>query len=352
MNDKIKGALVGAAAGDAMASATDGKSYGEIVDLYGGPVRDFIKPDRDTFSGDREAAQFTDAFSIPYFLIKGIIENGGRIDRQLGVDTLRAWGGSEYFRFAGMTTKKVVNALNETTTNDMWAYSGHLGNKLFKGHYYALSSNGSACKAFPLGLINPENPERAIKDAIEITMTSHDDPLSLSGAGAVAAAVAECFSPNATVFSVVQTAIRAADEAKAIGDKTDDIWDYPGPSTARRLEYAQQIAVKFGKNAATELKDIIGCGPEVAETVPTALGLVIAHKEEPLEAFFDAVNLGDETCALAAVTGAIIGALHGSGIFPESWERVINEANGTDLGETAEDLTAIAEQRMKDAHCV
>lgn len=343
MNDKIYGALLGAAAGDAMASATDGKSYGEIIDIYGSDVRDFIKPDKDTFSGDRDAAQFTDAFSIPYYLCRGLIDNGGEASIELGRDILKKWGQSEYFRFAGMTTKKVVNSLNEAETNDLWAYSGHLGNKLFKGHYYALSSNGSACKAFVLGLINPGNVEGAIRDCVEITMSSHDDPLSISGASAVAGAVAECFNENADVFSVVQAALDSAEKGKQIGDKRDDVWDYPGPSTARRLEYAQQIAVKFpGKEAASELRDIIGCGPEVAETVPLALGLIIARKDNPVEALYDAVNIGDETCALATVTGAILGALYGSDIFPKYWEGIINNSNGINISETAEEIDRIA----------
>ena len=342
MNDKIYGALLGAAAGDAMASATDGKSYGEIIDIYGKDVRDFIKPDENTFSGDRAKAQFTDAFSIPYYLCEELISNGGKASIELGRNALRKWGKSEYFRFAGMTTKKVVNALNDSETTDLWAYSGHLGNKLFKGHYYALSSNGSACKAFVSGLAHPGDTDGAIRDCVEITMSSHDDPLSISGACAIAAAVAECFNEDASIFGVVQTAIEAAEEGKAIGESRPDVWDYPGPSTARRLEYAQQIALKYkSADAAGELRDIIGCGPEVAETVPVALGLFIARRNEPIEALYDAVNIGDETCAMATVTGALLGAFYGSSIFPTEWEQIINDANGISITGLAEKFSGL-----------
>ena len=343
MNDKILGALVGAAAGDAMASATDGKSYNEIQNLYGSEIRDFVKPHPDTFSGDRERAQFTDAFSIPCYLICGLIENGGKANTELGCDILRKWGRSEYFRFAGMTTRKAVCALLESQNNDSWGYLGNLGNKLYKGHYYALSSNGSACKAFPVGLLNAGNVEAAIHDAIEITMSSHDDALSLSGASAVAAATAACFCDKASVFSITQAALHGAEEGKHQGDMRGDARDYPGPSTARRLEYAQQIGLKYmdSNEVAVELRDVIGCGPEVAETVPTAFGLLIARKNNPLEALYDAVNIGDETCALATVVGALTGALYGSKVFPSEWNETINEANRIDLDKLAEQLGAL-----------
>ena len=43
------------------------------------------------------------------------------------------WGKSEWFApFAGMTTRKVINRLNEVHSMGAWDYAGHLGNKLLK----------------------------------------------------------------------------------------------------------------------------------------------------------------------------------------------------------------------------
>ena len=350
MNDKILGALIGAAAGDAMASATDGRSHGEILEVYGEEVRDFKRPAEGSQSSGREAGRFTDAFSIPLFLVNEILDEGGRIDTDVARAALKKWGQTEYFpRFAGMTTKKVVNALNAAETNDLWAFSGHLGSKLFKGHYYALSSNGSACKAFVPGLFNPGDFDGAVHDCVEITMSSHDDPLSISGACAVSAAVAKCFEKDASVFSVVSAAVDGSIEGENAGRARDDVWDYPGPSTTRRLGLAQQIALKnIGSDkAVSELRDIIGCGSEVAETVPLAFGLLIARKNDPLEAIYDAVNVGDETCAAAVVTGAIAGALHGLSIFPKNWKEAVEKQNGVDLTSLAEKISRYADGSQK-----
>ncbi len=85
-----------------------------------------------------------------------------------------------------------------------WAYAGRLGTKLYKSHYYALSSNGAASKAYPAGLFSKGDVDKAIQDTLELTMASHDDPYSISGACAVAAAVSRGLGENVSLYEVVQ----------------------------------------------------------------------------------------------------------------------------------------------------
>ena len=119
--------------------------------------------------------------------------------------------------------------------------------------------------------------------------------------------------------------------------------DYPGPSIYKRIKIAQQIALKNYNSdvAVDELRDIIGCGPEIAETVPTAIGLVIARKNNPIQAIFDAVNIGDETCAVSTIVGAIIGALHGATIFSEEWIDIVEKQNDFRLERLSKSLSNI-----------
>jgi len=335
--DKYLGCILGAAAGDALGAATEGKSTRKIYAAFGERVVDFKNPPDDCLACGRKKGQVTDAFSIPYVLSQHLLASGGHVSRHLAQEALMEWGKSEWFLpFAGMTTRKVVKRLNQDSSQELWSYSGHLGNKLFKGHYYALSSNGAAVKAYPAALLHPGDPDAAVHDTVELTMASHDDPLSISGAGAVAAAVAAAFKEEASVFSITQAALRGAVLSEKLARDQEDIWIYPGPSVVDRLEMAIETALNHPAEEAMEaISALIGNGPAIAETVPAAFGLLVAGEGDALSSLFDAVNIGDETAAIASLTGALVGTLKGAGIFPPHYLPVIDQANGFNLSEQA-----------------
>ena len=342
--DKYLGCIVGAAAGDALGAPTETLSSQQISQAYGGRVTNFQLPADNTLAHGRKAGQVTDAFSIPYILSQHLFSADGQASRSVGEDALREWGASEWFDpFAGMTTRKVVNKLQENNQQELWSYAGHLGNKLFKGHYYALSSNGSAVKAWPAALLHPGRVDAAISDAVELTMASHDDPLSISGACAMAAAVSKALAADSTLYDIIQAAVYGAQQGEELARSRDDVWVYPGPSVVSRLEMAIDVAIKHPDDGMAALRDLIGSGPAVAETFPTAIGLLLANNGMVMEALFDAVNIGDETSAIASIVGAIGGAWEGISIFPADYLPTINKANGFNLQD-------FAAQWLKSAH--
>lgn len=341
MNQKILGCILGAATGDAMGAATETKSSGQIREIFGGRVEEFKTPPEDVMAHGRKAGQVTDAFSIPYILTKHLIKAKGKATKELGERALMEWGKTEYFApFAGMTTRNVVNRLNQEGHMDMWSYIGHLGNKLYKGHYYALSSNGAASKAYPAGLLSGGDVEKAIRDAVELTMASHDDPYSISGACAVAAAVSEALKEDTSVYEIVKAAHYGSVQGEKLARDRADIWTYPGPSVTKRIEMAEEIAVHSGsrEELVAELSEKIGCGPAVAETVPTALGILIVNQGNTMESIYDAVNIGDETAAAASIAGAVAGACNGADSITEGYLELIEERNQMEIRRQAEEL--------------
>lgn len=341
--DKYVGCVVGAAAGDALGAATEPLSTKQIIETYGGLVTDFQTPAANSLSRGRQAGQVTDAFSIPYILSQHIFKANGQTSKAIGEAALREWGESEWFApFAGMTTRKVINRLKEDDKQELWSYAGHLGNKLFKGHYYALSSNGAAVKAWPAALLHPADLDAAISSAIELTMASHDDPLSISGACAMAAAVSKALAEDSTLYDIIQAAIYGATEGERLARMREDVWFYPGPSVVRRLEMAIDVAMKHPDDGMEALRDLIGSGPAVAETLPTALGLLLVNNGEVMYALRDAANIGDETAAIASIVGAIGGAWQGITIFPTHYLPLLDKANGFDLGGLANQLMRLA----------
>ena len=315
-----------------MGAATEAKSTGQIKEIFGGRVESFQKPPRDVQARGRKPGQVTDAFSIPYMLTNAIVQADGKITREIAMESLLEWGDTEYFEpFAGMTTRKAIIEMNRQKKMNTWDYIGHLGNKLFKGHYYALSSNGAAVKAYPAGLFSNGNVDKAI--AVEIAISSHDDPWSVSGACAIAAAICEAMKYDATVYNIVQAAKYGCREGEALARKRTDIHVYPGPSVAKRLDMAIDLALHTSddKNPVDELRDRIGSGPAIAETVPTAIGIFIAERGDSMKCICDGVNIGDETSAIASIVGALCGTFRGSRSFPEDYLDFLNEQNGFDL---------------------
>lgn len=340
---KIRGCILGAAAGDALGAPGEGKTSSLITEMYGGSADHFIDPPDDVPARGRKAGQVTDAFSIPYMVLEELIQkdNPDMEDaRSAAVQALMRWGDSEYFEpFAGMTTRKAVTRLNESKQLNTWDRIGHLGNKLFKGHYYALSSNGSVVKAWPAALLSGGDVSRAIELAAGIACSSHDDVLSVSGACATAAAVCKALSSGNSdgVYEVVSAALDGARMGEALARSIPGICVYPGPSVAKRIEMAQKIALHIsGGDPVRELTDRIGCGPAAAETLPLALGILIAYNGDPMKCLSAAACAGDETSAAASLAGALCGALRGADSFPADWETILDRQNNTNISEITE----------------
>lgn len=353
MNEKILGCLLGAATGDAMGAATEAKSTRQIEEVFGGRVEDFRKPPMDTAARGRRAGQVTDAFSIPYILTEHLLKADGKASRKLAREALAEWGDTEYFEpFAGMTTRNVVNKLKENDKMTLWSYSGRLGTKLYKGHYYALSSNGAASKAYPAGILSCQDIEKAIEDTVELTMASHDDPYSISGACAVSAAVSEAMKEETSVYRIFQAAVYGSVKGEELARGQEDIWIYPGPSVTKRMKMAEKIALHCAEKseAIEELKQCIGSGPAIAETVPIAFGIIIANEGRVMESIYDAVNIGDETCAIASIVGAITGAYHGASDITEGYLDMIEKENGMNLTAQAEKLERLCQRIVKRPH--
>lgn len=341
MYKKILGALLGAATGDAMGAATELRSICQIWETFGGKVTDFYRPPDDTAAKGREAGMVTDAFSIPYILIKNILKTNGNFSTKLAQQALMEWASNEewFEPFAGMTTRKVINQLREDEGKmDDWAYAGHLGNKLFKGHYYALSSNGAATKAFPMGLFNPGDLDKAIDDTITITMSSHDDKYSISGACAVAAAVSQAMKKETSVYDIVQAGFYGAKIGEEKGDRI--ALHYPGPSVQKRMYMAVNIAIKERDQDTTikRLAEVIGSGPAISETVPTAFGLFIASDGDTMQSIYGGVNVGDETSSIASITGALGGAYNGADSITLGYQSIIEKQNEMDLSALADEI--------------
>lgn len=331
--EKIYGSLIGAAIGDALAAPTELRSHNQIKDFFQGEVREFKTPPNDNNSKGRLKGQITDAFGIPYTILNYLSENDVKLDKETALNGLIEWGKDEELleRFAGLTTKKVINKLiHGDERMSYWQYSGQLGNKLYKTHYYALSTNGAAIKAILVPLLYREEKD-IIDKTVELTMTSHDDKYSISGACAISMLLKSAFNNSLGIDKIIDETIKGARIGEKIGKEI--ALDYPGPSVTKRIEMALEIVTNNydSKICLENLRNLIGSGPAISETVPITIALITLFFNSPMESLYAAVNMGDETCAIATIVGAFFGIRNGKSMFEKEWIDLVIESNNLKL---------------------
>jgi ADP-ribosylglycohydrolase len=326
--EKILGAFLGAAAGDAMGAATEMKTTDQIITEFGGWVSTFTTPPDDTFARGRLAGQITDDFSLAYFLSEAVIDHNGVVSPEMAKEALLAWAAvDEYFvPFAGPTTRASILRLQGRAIRETGSEPPN---------YNAKATNGAAMKIFPAGLLHPGKPDQAIEDAVTLCLPTHDNQLAISGACAVASAVSVAAGEGAALKEVLEGALYGAVQGEMLGRKSART--VAGPSVAKRIELAVRLAQEASglEQAMQRISDLIGTGIHVSEAVPAAIGLIAAAKGDPVKGILAGVNIGNDTDTIATMVGAIAGALQGSAQLPAEWLPVINGRNQLDLEDLA-----------------
>lgn len=338
MYNRILGGLIGAGAGDAMGAATEARTTEQILETFGHEVTDFEIPPADTFGAGNIAGQLTDDFSSAYFVAKHIVGNQGEVTRKAVQDALIEWSEHpEFFdRFAGPTTRLAIRR--------------YKGEEIEKPKGVELLSrqatNGAAMKISPVGLLNAGNVDQAVRDAVTVTMVTHDNYLAISGGCAVAAAVSRAVMPDADVYNVLQAGLYGAREGERIGREAGR--DVAGPSVVRRMEMAIDIGLGRGtaKEKMAEIGHRIGAGLHISEAVPCAFGFFAANEGDAMGSIIGAVNVGYDTDTIATMAGAMAGAFQGAESFPKHFLPILERVNHLEIEKLARDLTMLAKQRL------
>lgn len=332
--DRIHGALLGAAIGDAMGAATELRTREQILERFGGEVTTFVTPPDDTFARGCPPGQVTDDFSQAYRLATAIVVAGGRMDAAAGRAAILDWWEDERFqRFAGPTTAAAVRRLRgEEVEEPFFLYRG------------GQATNGAAMRIAPVGCV-ASSADEAIDAAIAVSLPTHDNHLAVAAAAVVAAGVASAIRDGAGTgdrpFSPVAEACRAA-AVPATRRAQELTHTVPGASIPARLALALDLAAAAGdvREAAERIADVVGCGLKANEAVPAAVG-ILAAAPDAMSAIVAAVNAGDDTDTVATIVGALAGAAAGSTAFPSDLAAAVAERNDMDLRALAESLAAV-----------
>lgn len=340
----ILGALAAAGMGDALGAATEQWHHTEIFTKFGGPLRSFQQPPPDTWSGaeSNKLGQVTDDTSQMYYLAHKLIECNGSLTREDWVACLLQWADeSPHVGNMGPTTRLVVEALREGKDPNLVGCIG-TSNRQPASHG---ATNGAAMRVAPAGLVHPGDLDAACDTAITTCIPSHNTQIAISSACAIAAGVAHGVEQGADVFSVVQACLYGARRGEELAKEHGRI--VPGPSVLVRSELAVTLALRAQSlpEVITLIEDHIGNSVDACQSVPAAIGLFVFSKGDPLEAIVGGTNIGNDTDTIAAIAGALAGALSGVDALPQSMYETFRTANDDDefdIEELARGLTSIA----------
>jgi ADP-ribosylglycohydrolase len=339
LHNHIFGSLAAAALGDAMGAATEQHTTDEIIARFGGLLRELHAPSTETFSAGNLPGQITDDVSQMLALAEALIDTNGDLSEQAWLQALLRWmDTSPAARMMGPTTRPLLEALAAGRDTAEIGRSPHSTRKFASFG----ATNGAAMRVAPAGMVFPGDLEAAVRLSWISCRPTHDTQIAAAAAGAIAAGVAQALVPSADVYSVARACMQGARLGEALGAREGR--RVPGPSVLRRIEIAIDEALRSANlhEAITRIEASVGNSVMAVESVPAAVGIFVAAGGDPVETVVGGVNIGNDTDTIAAMAGAMAGALRGVGALPKPLLGTVVSANHENLETIADGLTALA----------
>ena len=317
--DRATAALLGLAIGDALGMPTQSMSRERIARTYG-PVESLRDADAEQpIAPSMPAGSITDDTEQALLLGDLLVAGGGRVDPRTFADALSDWERAMAAKgsrdLLGPSTKAAIAAIQSGATPE--DDPGRFG-----------TTNGAAMRIAPVGVAFRSDHAVLLPAVVEASRLTHNTGLGLSGAAAVAAAVSHALDDaDATIDSVIAAAATAADALRASGN-----W-VAGGAIGPRIRWAcTTIAGLDEADALDFVADVVGTSVASQESVPAAFALIARFGDDPYAVLRHAAALGGDTDTVAAMAGAVLGALHGMTAWPDDVIARVVEVNDLDVG--------------------
>lgn len=312
-------AFRGLAIGDALGMPTQSMSLEQIRADHG-TISGFVDagPNQRIAHG-MPAGSITDDTEQAVLVAELLVQGQGRLDpvdfaRAL-IDWERAMAAKGSLDLLGPSTKTAVQRILDGVPA---ADAGSTG-----------TTNGAAMRITPVGIATPLGVGAAgltalvdaVQDACRVT---HDTGLGIAGASAVAAAVSAGID-GATRAEALDVAVAAA----RIG-ATRGHW-VAGGSIAERVDWARgHLPTVPAAERTDAVSGLIGTSVASQESVVAALALV-ALDLDPWHTVCTAAGIGGDTDTIAAMAGAVLGAVHGAEAWSADAVRQVETVNDLQL---------------------
>jgi ADP-ribosylglycohydrolase len=305
--DKVLGMFLGVAIGDGLGMPVEGCAAQEIAARFGRIDR-YHPVSGHQWLGDLPRGATTDDWQLTRTVAEGMIQARG-----LSMDSSAAWhvkAFEESVRGWGPTTKEAVAALARGTP---WGQSGRT-EKPNRG-----LGNGVCMKVAPLGAYlavtspdgNIENATEGTRFLVDLARMTHDTSLGVASALCQAAAVCECLRSDPAGFrieSFIRTVIAAARHGHQF---------LKPPTSADDLSQRLTALWDHGRyNIARIITDFNGSS-YVCHSLPFTY-MFFVKNPQAMDSLYDCVSAGGDTDSNGSMLASLLGALHGTAIFPKN----------------------------------
>lgn len=372
---KYKGSIKLSAIGDALGWMTEfEKNPQSLRDKFGSDrIEEFYTWKKNVggrfygYVDTIKAGSYSDDTQLLLSVARSIKKDGGVDHDYFAKIELANW--LDYARGGGRTVKTAADKIKRKSVkwyNNFYSFKINGDN-----HDYRQSgANGAAMRILPIALANLGNIEKIKEEVFCNSIVTHGHPRAIIGAMLYGYAIdqiiifrPEDFNwenyitrigldfPKKFELSFINKKIEIEEWLKEWNKSSDKTFEHLYFETITETQnYLRFVFQSIRQNLSVqETFKKLGCFDQATKgsgtsTVITGIYLAAKFHDKPLNAIIEAVNaLGSDTDSIAAFTGGLVGALHGSNIIPSKWKLVQDNEY---LDKIAERLLSISEDRF------
>jgi ADP-ribosylglycohydrolase len=302
MKDRVRGAIVGVAIGDALGMPAEGLKP-ETVGKYYGKISTYRTPRKRHFH-NLKRGQWTDDTQLTLAIGESIIRMKGLDFEDIAQSHVDAFNGPR--RGWGKTTQQGCQRL--LMGDNWWEAGGDSG-----------AGNGPPMKIAPVGILyglDIISLVELIGACINISRMTHGDSRAAVAAVLQAYLIGEAMKKSSSgFFSSVLYNIHL------FADRIEDISDDVKNSLTERL----YLGTRSLGAEPEQIRKLTGAGAFVNESLPFTYAILLKYQDNIETCIETLVNMGGDSDTNASMAAAILGAVYGYKAFPKKWRRGLED---------------------------
>jgi ADP-ribosylglycohydrolase len=316
LHDKIKGALLAGAIGNAMGSPVEGRMYWNIDRQYPDGVTTILDPKRLESEDDNQMAMH---------LVETYLERDGLpvMARHFGKTWQDRLNRDHFFPLCMGNSYDLIRAGQDPRVT---------------GHWNVVTGSTVMCLE-PVGIYNLADPEWAAQDATAVAYM-YQRGLDVTAAAMLAATTANALRHDATVDSVLEAAVNVAPRTPF---RTFDHRKFRSPHEYIRtcLDVADKYDDVLAARKELYAKCLFYHMIDPLELWGLALAMFKIAKGDVRQAAIGGTNIGRDSDTIAGRGAMLAGALNGTGGVPKEWIRMFSAASMARIDNNAARLTEL-----------